>query len=258
MADRALAFDRFRAGFSLTEMLVVLFIIILLMAILSPAVQTGKDYARKVTCASNLHQIYMASMAYAQANRLIGVPTKENRVIANLKYSDFVMPFMYPNFKLIDEDNDGKIDADAYSFTDIFRCPSNQDSKKLANKKDVQLDYGLNHFGRTDTMDTANPGVFLRTMGGQSFGAVRNPTAVYLADADTDSPEDIGGVSRSSEKWPLEFSFNTSAYARHRQGHNTVSLDGSQEWTYGYYDEPTLTDDDNKKIKFKPWLIRKR
>jgi len=54
-----------RRAFTLIELLVVVAIIMLLLAILQPSLQQAFKAARRAQCASQLHQIYVGTLAYA-------------------------------------------------------------------------------------------------------------------------------------------------------------------------------------------------
>ncbi len=58
-----------RSGFTLVELLVVILIIAILVALLLPALAKARELANRVVCASNLHQIGLAMVEYANVNR---------------------------------------------------------------------------------------------------------------------------------------------------------------------------------------------
>lgn len=60
---------KLRIGFTLIELLVVVSIIALLVGILMPSLSKARVQAQRVTCASQLHQVGIAMMAYMQDNR---------------------------------------------------------------------------------------------------------------------------------------------------------------------------------------------
>src|SRR5688500_15272813 len=59
-------FHRPRSAFTLIELLVVIAIIAILAAILFPVFAQARETARKTVCLSNMKQIGLASMMYAQ------------------------------------------------------------------------------------------------------------------------------------------------------------------------------------------------
>lgn len=56
-------------GFTLIEILVVVSVIGLLIAILLPTLNKVRTEARRTSCASQLHQVALAMVAYTQENR---------------------------------------------------------------------------------------------------------------------------------------------------------------------------------------------
>ena len=57
-----------RTGFTLVELLVVIAVIALLAAMLLPALSNAQEAARQTKCASNLRQVILAALMYADEN----------------------------------------------------------------------------------------------------------------------------------------------------------------------------------------------
>jgi len=66
--------DPHPSGFTLVEMLVVVTLIVLLIAMLLPALGTAKEKGRRSVCASQLHQVFMATVDYSLDNQRLVPP----------------------------------------------------------------------------------------------------------------------------------------------------------------------------------------
>ena len=68
LSSEALQGRRMEGGFTLVELLVVIAIIALLMAVLLPALNRAREQGKRVVCMSNLRQLTIAWMNYAESN----------------------------------------------------------------------------------------------------------------------------------------------------------------------------------------------
>src|SRR6266481_4777322 len=101
------------AAFTLVELLVVIAVIAILAALLLPALSRAKESARQSSCASNLKQILLAALIYADENEAgfpaqaaDGLPVRSAGGDGKNSY-DFLMPL--------------------FGALKIWLCPSTQD-----------------------------------------------------------------------------------------------------------------------------------
>lgn len=106
------------AGFTLIELLIVIAVIALLLALLVPTLHRSKEQAKKVSCLSNLQQIYLSMSYYAHDNRG-KIPTRleksGNKIWGNWLGSEW-NPYGLGHL----------IKGKYVSEPRIFYCPSNQ------------------------------------------------------------------------------------------------------------------------------------
>jgi len=106
-----------RKGFTLIELLVVIAIIALLLAILMPSLQAAKRQAQAIICRSNMRQIGLAAIFYAEANETY-VPRGAGGD-GNLLWFNRFLPY------LGEEYNKGD-----YRDVKIYRCKSYPDKRQ--------------------------------------------------------------------------------------------------------------------------------
>ena len=195
-----------RRGFTLIELLVVIAIIAILAAILFPVFAKAREKARQTSCLSNLKQITLAALQYAQD---------------------------YDEYYLCGRPQYAACGADSVAFwyhvitpyiknTQIFKCPSSVSGGNpgcgnyfpWARAANIVNNYGINcRFGTGQS-------------GAPKMSAVRQPAStIYISDVCNGGP----GWFRS---W-VAAGGCPSYVETHNGGNNTTYADGHAKWLGG-------------------------
>lgn len=230
-----------RKGFTLIELLVVIAIIAILAAILFPVFARAREKARQASCLSNLKQLALAALAYAQ-DYDEGFPTHPSKCGGwgndsglALQWFEQLQPYC--------------------KNTQLFQCPSASNDNEwmgncypgLTGRPNFIVHYGYNiqiqespfrSWGRNDVW---------------KLPAYQRPAEVgLLADCFTtrwvSSPDPASGISVmvalanwvpgntpqgfTCGCWPqiTDLGLATALYARHNGGSNVAFVDGHAKW----------------------------
>ena len=185
-----------KAGFTLIELLVVIAIIAILAAILFPVFAKAREKARQSSCLSNVKQIMLGALQYAQdydeilciAQPYAGPPVEY--------FWNTLQPYV--------------------KNSQIFTCPS---------KKTTVYGYGL-------TVHEAG-GYYYGSYESRSLGAIANPSScIYVGDNDTyqrATPTTL--YSENCFLYPCSVYGTTFLNSvRHNEGGNYGFVDGHGKW----------------------------
>ncbi len=196
-----------RRGFTLIELLVVIAIIAILAAILFPVFARAREKARQTSCLSNLKQIGLGALMYAQdydETFLNGsyagtcawghVHTAADGVHAAYGWPTFLIPYV--------------------KNTQIFVCPSAPATICTATtvRSGISNAYGINYDG----------------VCGRAMGSMDKPAERMLVQDMADT-----FVISSNNTQAQCFSQMGTGLARHNEGANVAFCDGHSKWLSG-------------------------
>lgn len=132
------------AGFTLVEVLVVVFVLGLLAAIILSAIQAVRDTSRRITCTANLRQMGIALNAYVASIGSLphGANAKRGYSVHSmiLNHLDLRNIYNSTNFMVHPEDRENR--TVRRTVLAVFLCPSDGAISKPSNNYAINMGYG--------------------------------------------------------------------------------------------------------------------
>jgi prepilin-type N-terminal cleavage/methylation domain-containing protein/prepilin-type processing-associated H-X9-DG protein len=207
-----------RKGFTLIELLVVIAIIAILAAILFPVFAKAREKARQTSCLSNLKQIGVAALQYAQDYDETYNGSAQSRPPPCLNWSQMIEPYIKNTQVFICPSFGG-------AFTSTCGASYSKPSSYLSGG------YAINAWSAPGTLGTTEYGPGYGT--GRKIGSMTRPSEiVYAVDVSTSSGSTncfrISGATQM-----VGGSLDGTVYSvskRHNEGFNSVFCDGHAKW----------------------------
>lgn len=207
-------------GFSLTELLVTLTIIVVLAALTVPAVRSSMESSRQAKCASNLRQISLGLLSYAAENngRLPPTSTVTSNIGEETTWGRAIWTYVgYNERSFSSPANDLLLRSGAVN-ENVFRCPSTRQraipNPAVGTVNSNRYSYGLN-FSPLVALGYAGDA---KWTAGIPLSVIPQPTTTALVTEDSFCRGDWWGYRIYYGLIP------------HNQGSNVLYFDGHVQW----------------------------
>jgi prepilin-type N-terminal cleavage/methylation domain-containing protein/prepilin-type processing-associated H-X9-DG protein len=183
----------FPTGFTLVELLVVIAIIALLMALLLPALERAREQGQRVVCLSNLHQLTLAWLLYADDNedKLVNGATGHSN--DNRPWGDHTGEIAWVDALSIQGIRDGAL----WPYTGsvgLYRCPTGLAGEDMT----YSIMFSMNAVAHNGDGVRNGEGTHIK-----SLGEIQRPSPAHrlvFIDEGAMTP-DAFAVHYSSEQW---------------------------------------------------------
>ncbi|NUP98730.1 MAG: DUF1559 domain-containing protein [Armatimonadetes bacterium] len=198
-----------RSGFTLIELLVVIAIIAILAAILFPVFAKAREKARQSSCASNMKQMGVAALSYAQDydEKVVPTATGSSSGADAQTFRVLLVPYM-------------KSDQ-------LMQCPSDSAKAPIDARGLKPHSYGINTY--------TGQHIYLNGGTAGTLGNINVPAETFLF-VDLANPSNLSAAGSSfgyTRMWTGDGSWTSDPWRvwdRHNEGTNVTWHDGHVKW----------------------------